>query len=117
MCLAHSRYAGWNNNMGIEVSWRDIKKLLPPNSSLGQFLCALCHYIKTALGEEHMQRLCEVFSRNSFIREPIATWDGVQSAHSSSKTHSCTFVLTPASKRPNVAIDLRDMMEEIMECG
>jgi hypothetical protein len=24
MCLAHSRYAGCNNNMGIEVSWRDI---------------------------------------------------------------------------------------------
>jgi hypothetical protein len=29
ICLAHSRYAGCNNNMGIEVSWRDIKKLLP----------------------------------------------------------------------------------------
>ncbi len=48
-----------------------------------------------------MQRLCEVCSRNSFkfIREPIATkdmWDGVQSAHS--KTLSCSFVLTTASK-------------------
>ncbi len=41
-------------------------------------------------------------------------WDGVQSVHS--KTLSCSFVLTPASKRTNVAIDLRDMMEEIMEC-
>ncbi len=100
MCLAHSRYAKCNNNMGIEVSWRDIKKLLPPNCSLGQFLGALCDYIKTALGKEHMQRLLEVFSGNSFIREPIATkdtWDGVQSVHS--KTLSCCFVLTTASKR------------------
>jgi hypothetical protein len=118
MCLDHSRYAGCNNNMGIEVSWRDIKKLLPPNCSLGQFLGALYHYIKTALGEEHIQRLLEVFSGNSFIREPIVTkdmWDGVQSAHS--KTLSCSFVLATASKRANVAIVLRDMMEEIMECG
>jgi hypothetical protein len=118
MCLAHSRYSGCNNNMGIEVFWRDIKKLLPPNSSLGQFLGALCNYIKTALGEEHMQRLCEVCSGNPFIQEPIATkdmWDGVQSAHS--KTLSCSFVLTTASKRANVAIESRDMMEEIMECG
>ncbi len=116
MCLAHSRYAGCNNNMGIEVSWRDIKKLLPPNCSLGQFLGALCHYIKTALGEEQ-QRLCGVCSGNAFIREPIATkdtWDGVQSAHS--KRLSCSFVLTTSSKRANVAIELRDMMEEIMEC-
>jgi hypothetical protein len=25
-CLVHSRYAGCNNNMGVEVTWRDIKK-------------------------------------------------------------------------------------------
>ena len=42
-------------------------------------------------------------------------WDGVQSAHS--KTLSCSFVLTTASKRANPAIELQDMMEEIMECG
>jgi hypothetical protein len=118
MCLAHSRYAGCNNNMGVEVSWRDIKMLLPPNCSLGQFLGALCHYIKTALGEEHMQRLSKVGSGNAFIHEPIWTknmWDGVQSAHS--KTLSCSFVLTTSSKRANVPIEFRDMMEEIMECG
>jgi hypothetical protein len=86
--------------MGIEVSWRDIKKLLPPNCSLGQFLGALFHDIKTALGEEHMQHPVEVFSGNSFIREPMTTkdmWDGVQSAHC--KTLSCSFVLATASKR------------------
>jgi hypothetical protein len=26
MCLCHSRHAGCNNNMGVDVSWRDIKK-------------------------------------------------------------------------------------------
>jgi hypothetical protein len=64
-----------------------------------------------------MQRLCRVCSGNALIRKPIATkdmWDGVQSAHS--KTLSCSFVLTTSSKHPNVAIELRDMMEEIMEC-
>jgi hypothetical protein len=40
--------------------------------------------------------------------------DGVQSAHS--KTLSCSFVLTTSSKRANMAIELWDMMEEIMGC-
>jgi hypothetical protein len=31
--------------MGIEVSWRDIKKLLPLNCPLSLFLGVLCHYI------------------------------------------------------------------------
>jgi hypothetical protein len=80
---------------------------------LGQFLGALRHYINKALEEEPMQRLCRVCSGN----ESIATkdmWDGVQSAHS--KTLSCCFVLTTSSKRADVAIELRDMTEEIMKC-
>jgi hypothetical protein len=117
MFLVHNRYAGCNNNTEIEVSWRDIKKLPPPNCSLGQFLGTLCHYIKTALGEDQLQRLSNVRSWNAFIREPISTkkmWDGVQSAHS--KTFSCCFVVTTSSKRSNVPIKFRNMMEEIMEC-
>ena len=27
-CRAHAGYAGSNNNIGVEVDWRDIKKLL-----------------------------------------------------------------------------------------
>ncbi len=60
MCLAHSLYAGCNNNMGIEVSWCDIKKLLTANCTLSQFLSMLCHYIRMYLGEEHMQRLLDM---------------------------------------------------------
>ena len=40
MCLAHSRYGGCNNNMGVEVAWRDIKHLCPASASLGRFLMA-----------------------------------------------------------------------------
>jgi hypothetical protein len=101
MCLEHSRYAGSNNNMGIKVSWRDIKKLLPLNCPLSQFLSALCHYIKTCLGEEHMQRVRDIgCTWNSFIRTLIQTkktWYGVQSAHI--KTLSCSFVIA-TSWRP-----------------
>jgi hypothetical protein len=66
-----------------------------------------------------MQRLSEVgsCSGNAFILDPIATmdmWDGVQCAHS--KMLSCSFMLTTSSKRVNVPIELREMMEEIMEC-
>ncbi len=32
-------------------------------------------------------------------------------------TLSCRLVLTTSSKRSNVQIELRDMLEEIMECG
>ena len=36
-CLAHAGYGGSNSNMGVEVDWRDVKKLLPPSSTLGAF--------------------------------------------------------------------------------
>jgi hypothetical protein len=105
-----------NNNMEIEVSWRDIKKLLPANCTLSQFLGALCHY--TYLGEERMQRrLLDISCNgNAFNRIPIPTkktWDGVQSAHI--ETLSCSFVIESSSKRANVPIIFRDIMEEVME--
>jgi hypothetical protein len=43
MCLAHSRYAGCNNNMGVEVSWRNIKRVCPGLASLAEFIGALCN--------------------------------------------------------------------------
>ena len=33
-CLSHARYAWSNNNMGIEVDWRDINRLCPPSEFL-----------------------------------------------------------------------------------
>jgi hypothetical protein len=116
-CVLHNRYAGCNNNMGIKVSWRDIKKVLPANCTLSQFLGALCHYIKTYLREKHMQRLLDISCNgNAFIRTPTPTkeiWDGVQSAHI--KALSCSFMIESSSKRANVPITFRDIMEEVME--
>ena len=37
-CLVHSRYASCNNNMGVEVSWLDIKKACNVLSQLGVFI-------------------------------------------------------------------------------
>jgi hypothetical protein len=53
---------------------------------------------------------------NALIRTPIPTkemWDGVQSAHI--KTLSCCFVTESSSKRANLPILFREMMEEVME--
>ena len=55
-CLCHCMHGGTNNNMGVEVDWRDIKKLCPPSSKLSSFLGALVHFMKQ-LGKEHEQHL------------------------------------------------------------
>jgi hypothetical protein len=56
-CLVHSRYAGCNNNMGVEVTWRDNKKSCVSLGTLGAFIGTLCWFIATAMGEENMKRL------------------------------------------------------------
>ncbi len=55
-CLCHCMHGGTNNNMRVEVAWRDIKKLCPPSSKLSSFLGALVHFIKQ-LSKEHEQQL------------------------------------------------------------
>jgi hypothetical protein len=40
-CLCHAMHCGTNNIMGVEVDWRDIKKLYPPSATLGALLTAL----------------------------------------------------------------------------
>ena len=55
MTLAHARYAGSNKNMGVEVSWRLIKKVCSDLCCLAQFIAGLCKFIRTQLGEEHMR--------------------------------------------------------------
>ena len=92
-CLAHSMHGGTNNNMGVEVDWRDIKKLCPPSCSLSTFLGALFHFIKE-LGKEHEQVLIDAGEPNFFISEPRITkelWDGMQELHP--KTLSTTFLV------------------------
>ncbi len=116
-CLVHSRYAGCNNNMGVEVSWRDIKKICNSLSELGVFIGALCHFICTALGEENMQRLKDDSGvPTAFISKPRPTkemWDLVQQAHRLSL--SCCIIVE--SPRANAQYAYHDLITEVMNCG
>jgi hypothetical protein len=119
MCLAHARYAGCNNNMGVEVSWKNIKEICSYLSSLATFIGALCKFIRNQLGEEHMYRMMRDGGHsNHFIREPQETremYDAVQAMHP--KTLSACFILTTSTGKRNPEIIYRDMMEQVMESG
>ena len=64
-CLCDAGYAGSNNNMGIEVDWRDIKLQCPATSSLGTFLGALWEFIKQ-LAREHQTLLEDLGDADNF---------------------------------------------------
>ncbi len=55
-CLAHAGYGGSNNNMGVEVNWRDVKDLVLPSSTIGTFTGALMQFIAD-LSKEHFDFL------------------------------------------------------------
>ena len=116
-CLVHSRYAGCNNNMGVEVGWREIKKICDALAKLGAFIGALCHFISSALGSESMARLKrDSGDRNAFIRIPMPLkfmWDQVQTMHR--LTLSCCVIIE--SSRQNAQALFVDLMAEVLECG
>ncbi len=98
MCLSHNRYAGCNNNMGVEVSWRLIKRVCPGLASLSDFIGALCTFTRRQLGEEHRNRLHKAGDANAFIRGPTATkaiYDEVQVVRP--KTLSMCFILATST--------------------
>ena len=51
-CLAHASYGGSNNNMGVEVDWRDAKGLVPSSSTIGAYTGALVKFVAD-IGTEH----------------------------------------------------------------
>ncbi len=51
-CLAHAGYGGSNNNMGVEVDWRDVKGLVPSSATIGAFTGALVKFVAD-IGTEH----------------------------------------------------------------
>ena len=117
MTLAHARYAGSNNNMGVEVSWRLIKKVCSELCCLAPFIAGLCKFIRTVLGEEHMDRLRKRGDANAFITVPQPTkemYDVVQAMHP--KTLSACFIIAVHNTKCD-----RDqyhvMMEEVMSSG
>ena len=78
--------------MGVEVDWRDIKKLCQALARLGTFFGALIHFVQ-CLGAEHEVFLKEQGSPGAFIRNPIPSkhlWDSVQDVHQ--KTLLCSIV-------------------------
>ena len=84
--------------MGVEVDWRDVKKICPPSSNLGTFLGAMFHFIKE-IGKEHKQHLIKMGTPNAFIRTPViskAIFDLMQDMHP--KTLACTMLLNTTGK-------------------
>ena len=92
-CLCHAGYGGSNNNMGVEVDWRDIKKLCPSSATLGTFIGHLIHFVRN-LGIEHENFLKEQGTPGEFIRNPVPTkvlWDMIQDFHP--KTLATSFIV------------------------
>jgi hypothetical protein len=90
--------AGSIRTWGVEVDWRDIKKLCPPSATLPTFLGSLVHFIKE-IGKEHEEHLASCSHPNAFICEAILhkrMWDALQDMHP--KTLACTFILTGNGK-------------------
>ena len=70
--------------MGVEVSWRLIKEICSNLACLAQFIGALCKFIRTRLGEEHMDSMRKAGAANAFINHPKPTnemYDAVQAMH------------------------------------
>jgi hypothetical protein len=65
-CLCHAMHSGINNNMGVEVDWRDIKKLCPSSAILATFLGSLVHFIKE-IGKKNEDHLVNCCHPNVFI--------------------------------------------------
>ena len=97
-CLCDAGYAGTNNNMGMEVDWRDIKEQVPHTASLGTFIGALWQFIKQ-LAIEHMavlERLGDPHNFPEFLKPDKAIWDKIQGIHP--KTAVLSYVMEGGSK-------------------
>ena len=81
-CLCHSTHGG-TKNMGVEVDWRDFKRICPPSSTLATLIGCECHLIKQ-LGMDHESKLVEIDMLNAFTLEPVfpkSLWDEIQVLH------------------------------------
>ena len=81
--VGHSTHGEINNDMGVKVDWRDVKKIVPPSSNLEIFIGSLFHFIKE-IGKEHQTHLIHSGTPNVFTSTPVlskALWDSVQEFH------------------------------------
>ena len=96
--------------MGVEVSWRDIKKACNALSPLGVFIRELCHFIATDMSEEHMKLLEDDSGVPIAFRQLKCMWDQVQDMHSPAL--SCCIVIE--SYKHNGQHAYLDLMAEAM---
>ena len=80
--LAHARYAGSNNNMGIKVDWRDMKGGCPPSATISTFPGSLVALIDR-LRHEHCnflsKHVANLFSSRQCLTKRI--FDKLQPVH------------------------------------
>ena len=115
--MCHSTHGGTNNNMGVEVDWRDIKKICPPSAGLSTFLGTLFHFVKN-LGEEHEEFLEKEAMPNLFLCEPVFhkfIWDAVQDVHP--KTLVCSFIFVRGGKVTSIERDFTARVQAIYDQG
>ena len=81
-CLAHVKYVGSNNNMGIEVDWRDMKGECLPSANLGTFTGSLVCLIEH-LWQEHQafiaKHVANLFPGKQYLTKRI--FDKLPSVH------------------------------------
>jgi hypothetical protein len=96
--LAHAGHEGSNNNMGVEVDWRDMKQLVPVSATLATFTGALIKNISD-LGIEHADFLCRQGQPNLFPSVPKqlkSMYDLMQAMHPKPASRS-----QPLQRRPH----------------
>ncbi len=93
--------------MGMEVNWRDMKRIAQESYPIGTFLRSLMHFI-TELGKKRTVQIYRTWHPNAFISEPIIskhTWDRLKSVHI--HTLNCSVVLKPTNS---------DVSESFINC-
>ncbi len=113
-CLVHSRYGGCNNNIGVEVTWRDIKNHVIPweHWALSSERCV------GGSRQPWERRTCSASRAAPECQPPSParrgrSRDQLQGVHRF--TLSCCIILeSPRQHAQNAYIDL---MAEVMECG
>jgi hypothetical protein len=99
--------------MGVEVDWRDVKKLLPASATLGAFTGALMQFIAD-LGDEHVAFLAPtggLFPSKQVLCKPV--YDEMQDFHS--KTLLCTIPM--AWDKPEADKWFEDLVDTVDRCG
>ena len=101
--------------MGMEVNWRDMKRISPESTTIGNFIASLMHFI-TELGKEHQAVLIKQGTPNGFTEDPVPSkhmWDRLQSMHR--HTLGCCIAINPTKGEQAGMFD--NCIREIADSG